>query len=271
MRFAFVVCAALAVAAVPVHASDGVIEINNASVLAGGGFPLVIANSGSYRLTSNLVVAGATGAIVANVDNVTIDLNGFTVAGPVSCTHDGGDPGTVTCVGGPAGIGISGAAVVRNGTVRGFSTGITNRNGQSLTLDRVTVKSNAQDGAHPGEERLLATDSIFALNGDDGIEGQTSGSVKLVHRCVFEQIQDNGIYLDAGVLSESTFTRIGEAVRSRVGRGALIENNYFERNGNTLEINPRVGYRSNVFHNNTAGPDGGINLGQNLCDGVLCP
>jgi hypothetical protein len=251
-------------------AVDGVREINQDAVAAAGGFPFTITQPGSYRLTGNLNVSGATGAINVTAANVTIDLNGFEVAGPVTCTHDGGNPGTVSCAGASS-TGISGPLAVRNGTVRGFTTGITARSGQSLTLDHVVATSNAQDGVSPGNERFIATDSVFSLNGDDGIDGQTSGSLKIVQRCAFDRIGDNGIYLDAGVLAESTFVQIGEAVRSNVGRGALIENNYFERNGNTLTINSRVGYRSNVFHNNTSNPGGGVNLGQNLCDGVLCP
>ena len=41
-------------------AADGVIEINQASVKAAGGFPFVISQPGSYRLTGNLDVTDAT-------------------------------------------------------------------------------------------------------------------------------------------------------------------------------------------------------------------
>ena len=255
----------------PAAATDGVIEINAASVAAAGGFPFSIASAGSYRLTSNLVVTGITSAIVATADDVTIDLNGFSIRGPVSCTHDGGNPGLVSCTGSSFGPGIAGAAVVRNGTIQGFSVGVESRSGQALVVERLISRSHTFAGIAPGEERLHATDCVISTIGGDGIEGQTPNGVKLIHRCVFEKIGDDGVYLDAGLISESTFTQIAEAVRSRVNRGGLIENSYFERNGATLTLNPLVGYRSNVFHSNGTGPDGGTNLGQNLCDGVPCP
>jgi hypothetical protein len=44
------------------HAVDGVIEINQASVLANGGFPVTLSEAGSYHLTSNLDVTAGSGA-----------------------------------------------------------------------------------------------------------------------------------------------------------------------------------------------------------------
>src|SRR3989442_247512 len=63
-------------------ATDGVIEINQAKVMAAGGFPFVISNPGSYRLTSNLVNNSASDVIQVKTDLVSIDLNGFYIVGP---------------------------------------------------------------------------------------------------------------------------------------------------------------------------------------------
>src|SRR6266481_1804172 len=64
-------------------AVDGTIEINQAKVLATGGFPYTISNTGSYRLTGNLTVSGSSlNAIDVNASHVTIDLNGFSIIGP---------------------------------------------------------------------------------------------------------------------------------------------------------------------------------------------
>ena len=82
----------------PAGAVDGVIEINQASALAGNvaigdstpGFPVTLTAPGSYRLTSNLAVANAaTNVIEITGNDVTLDLNGFTIQGPVVC---GGTP-----------------------------------------------------------------------------------------------------------------------------------------------------------------------------------
>ena len=51
----------------PALAVDGVIEINQAKVMAAGGFPYLLPASGSYRLTSDLMppVAGPVSACSA--------------------------------------------------------------------------------------------------------------------------------------------------------------------------------------------------------------
>ena len=74
--------------AVPALAVDGVIEINQAKALAGSvtagdnpGLPVFINESGSYRLTSDLVPPPGIGAINIMSPNVTLDLNGFSILG----------------------------------------------------------------------------------------------------------------------------------------------------------------------------------------------
>lgn len=50
------------------------------------GFPVTISLPGSYRLSGNLTVPDAdTDAILITADNITLDLNGFTIAGPTIC------------------------------------------------------------------------------------------------------------------------------------------------------------------------------------------
>ena len=100
----------------PALAVDGVIEINQARATAGNitpgdapGFPVFINVPGSYRLTSNLSVAAGFNAIIVNVDDVTIDLNGFNISGGGGAIADG------------VGFGAQQNAEVRNGTIRGFS------------------------------------------------------------------------------------------------------------------------------------------------------
>ena len=52
------------------------------------GFPVTIAASGSYRLTGNLVVTDKNTTVIEVTNpakQVTIDLNGFSISGPVTC------------------------------------------------------------------------------------------------------------------------------------------------------------------------------------------
>jgi len=82
----------LALGSAPALAVDGALEINQTCAVQtgrfapnAGGFPLLIANPGSYRLTNNLTLPENTIGILVNADDVTIDLNGFAVIGPVEC------------------------------------------------------------------------------------------------------------------------------------------------------------------------------------------
>src|SRR6266700_7689406 len=77
---------AVVLVAPAVLAVDGVVLINQSTVMAAGGFPYTITQPGSYRLSGNLTVPDAnTTAIQVMADNVTIDLNGFSIIGPMVC------------------------------------------------------------------------------------------------------------------------------------------------------------------------------------------
>src|SRR5205085_8172012 len=67
-------------------AVDGVVLINQASVIAAGGFPYTITQPGSYKLSSNLIVPLGKDGIDINAANVTVDLNGFSIMGAALCT-----------------------------------------------------------------------------------------------------------------------------------------------------------------------------------------
>ncbi len=65
------------------HAGDGVTEINQ-PIVDSIGFPYVIADPGSYRLTGNIDASAAGSAavisIAAGVKDVTLDLGGFAIS-----------------------------------------------------------------------------------------------------------------------------------------------------------------------------------------------
>jgi len=120
------------------HATDGVIEINAAKVVAAGGYPYVINLRGSYRLTGNLKQDNPTvaPAIWVQADDVTLDLNGFAVTGNNVCSATGTAPNQLlSCKMSPAGYpaimatAASGGAAsptrvtVKNGSVSGIAGG----------------------------------------------------------------------------------------------------------------------------------------------------
>lgn len=126
----------LLVASFAAHASDGVIEIYHAKIMASSGYPYLISQPGSYRLTSNLTQADPdVGVIEIGASNVSLGLNGFAIIGPVTCALSIGDGPVTSCAsaGAVAGIRITetsagranGVSNVRvmNGVIRGVGGG----------------------------------------------------------------------------------------------------------------------------------------------------
>jgi hypothetical protein len=80
------------------------------------GFPVTISQPGSYRLDSNLTVPDVnTTAILITANNVTLDLNGFSIIGSTQCMyyiHAGNVKIFVTgCNTTGTGVGVLGGAV----------------------------------------------------------------------------------------------------------------------------------------------------------------
>jgi len=125
-------------------AVDGEILINQSIVMAAGGFPYQITQTGSYKLSGNLVVTTGVDGIDIIAQNVTLDLNGFTISSNV-------------ITGQSVGIGnANNGTTVRNGTISGFNTalglgGTSNiveeikvvGSGTGLALQNAVVRRNA--------------------------------------------------------------------------------------------------------------------------------
>src|SRR5712671_2732381 len=153
-------------------AVDGVVLINQASVNAAGGFPYKITVSGSYKLSSNLVLAGTTDVIQVQADNVTIDLNGFSIIGPVTCT------GVSPCSG-PFFIGngiqsTNNNMTLRNGTIQGMGRGVQST-GDATRIEEVTV-TQCRFGGIFINSGIVRRNQVFS-NGSNGIV-ITSGVVE---------------------------------------------------------------------------------------------
>ena len=115
------------------------------------GYPVTINQPGRYRLMSDLIVPAHTDGIVFTAPNVTLDLNGHSVRGPVRCTHSTARR-AVECdwrveAAPRAGINTAAAphAVIRNGAVVGFA-GVGIQLGEAALLENLEVSSNAGVG-----------------------------------------------------------------------------------------------------------------------------
>lgn len=110
----------------PALASDGALEINQTCAVSTGcfpgdtaGLPVTISAGGSYRLTSNLTLPdlNTSGILDSALAPVTVDLGGFAIEGPNTCTVNSCGTGSGVGVGytNPGGDGLT----VINGAVRG--------------------------------------------------------------------------------------------------------------------------------------------------------
>jgi hypothetical protein len=264
---------------------DGVIEINQAKALAGGvtpgdtaGFPVIISESGSYRLTSNLSVASAANhaiQIPGTVENVTIDLNGFSITGPNSCSGGGS---SIACSFSSGGHGIlmeQGLNSVRitNGTIQGMGgSGIAGSTVDTL-VDGVTVRENGLTGVQCGRCQILRsvmiqnrldgitcsaacviTENRIELNGNDGVDALFG--IHGIHRNIISGQGGFGIDTRGGtVITENVvFGNDSGGIRTTplAGNGSRIEGNTVHANtGHGIEVGVASAVEGNSVYDNT--------------------
>jgi hypothetical protein len=278
------------------NAGDGRIEINQAAALAGAvtpgdtpGFPVTISVPGSFRLTGNLLVASASTAISIEAQNVSLDLGGFSVAGPNSCS---GYPTTsCTTIGGNAGIAANANAHqvrIENGVVRSFNGRGVWLQGASSTAENLRVLVNGDAGIEVGGAGRVVrcvslanyTIGIFVLN-----DGMVESSEARANRAVGILVRDHGTVTDSVALS-NTYGIIAEN-GGRLERNAARVNGIagIETAGTPGQVFENVSYQNqlgyvinggwltsrNVAEGNTSyNTVGGVSMGDNLCAGALC-
>lgn len=211
-------------------------EVERRTPIKGPG-PVTIAAPGSYYLTSNINVAGVT-AVVITASNVTLDLNGFTIAGNLD------NFGVIT---GSNTLNI----VVRNGTIRNFAQGLLNAgvtivslsnltitenlrgvgfdsDGIGVFIDGCTIVRNQQDGILAIGSMMVITNSTVVGNGFDGIE--LSGSADVVIRG--NRVDDNG---RSGIHAAIHF--VGDSAP----RGTILDNVLFHNGRYGIETSSAAG------------------------------
>jgi hypothetical protein len=249
-------CCALVPSALAV---DGIVLIDQAKAMGGNvtpgdapGFPVSITISGNYRMSSNLTVPNAnTSAIVIIANNVTIDMNGFSILGPTDCPTDGFSP-TPGCTGSGTGIGIdSGSAGaylntrVTNGTINGMGfAGL--YLGLNSRVEGLNITSNGSYGII-GSGGLIK-DVLIRSNGGLGI--YTSGAIVENTRVLWNL--SHGMY----------FTNV-TLVNSSVSLG---------NGGYGLVFNSNARYFNTFVDLNVGGQIfGGSGAGNNTCGAAACP
>lgn len=269
-------------------AGDGAIEINQGRVVAGGitatdtpGFPATLDAAGRYVLTGALTVPDEdTHGIEVIAADVTIDLNGFSISGPVTCFGE-----SVTCT--PVGIGNGVVArlgidrtVVRNGSVKGMGrSGVVVRTGS--TVENIEATHNRLAGIEAQDFATLHGNTAH-VNGDDGInvgafsvvqgntanengnDGISAGEKSTVKRNMTVGNRHDGILAAHGSqVTRNTSGRNGHDGID-VGRNSTVARNLVTRNG---DDGIQAGAGSTVTYNSAIyNGDDGINayLGSTL-------
>jgi len=248
--------AAFAVSSAHAQATIDQNKAVNGSVTPGDapGFPITLSQRGSYKLTGNLVVPAATGAILITASDVSIDLNGFTITGANTCSGSGA---TVVCTHTGSAAGIEAAAgvtdvQVRNGTVDGFEKAGLWLN-QRSTVDRVKSRFNN------GYAIVVRADSSV---GNSWVERN-----------------GGGVYSEGGLVFDTiaSANRVSGIVVSVPADGALLRNNVATHNGSygLFGSADHTTFMDNQANKNTNGnvkrnPNASPLLPGNVCNGGAC-
>ncbi len=293
--------------------ADGVVLIDQVRGINGGvtpgdsrGFPVIISEPGSYRLSGNLTITKVnTNGIEITVGDVTLDLNGFTIVGPSA----------------GSGIGVHATeenVTVKNGIVRGMGLDGINLTGTNSRVENIQAYSNgglgisaatgtgnnntSTNNGGAGIQIGNGNNNTSVNNGGDGID--SSGTV------------NNSVSTNNGANGISAVTAIGDTASGNTGIGitAATANNDVANNnggdgidattaiGNTASDNTgngiaavtaigntssgnkgyglvsSGGYANNVFQGNN-GVGGstqqvsgvGVQMGISICNGLTCP
>lgn len=244
--------ATLLLAPTSARATDGVREISQVCAVVTGcfpgdaaGFPVVLVEAGSYRLTSNLSVPDEnTSAISIRDHGTTVDLNGFTIQGPTTCSGDG-----TGCAPLGGGVGIAGndggshqETTVRNGVIRGMGA-------IAIFCDRGCTVENVR----------------LESNGDSGIV--LSNGPGILRRNVIRNNAGDGIFA-IGVMTENVVERNGGTGIFDRGSSTVSTNTIHDNRGNGLRCNNCVAVDNDIRNNDGFGADvfGDSAFGRNVID-----
>jgi parallel beta-helix repeat protein len=270
--------------------SAGKIEVNDERARSGGvtpgdtpGYPVTISEPGSYVLTGNLAPSGSADGIViaAGVSNVTLDLAGFAIVGPVVCTRA---VSSTTCTG-TAGRGIfaeggNADIAVKDGSIRGMQDGVSLLQATNIRIDAIQAASCSFAGIRTGPLALVENSSA-ELSGQNGIWMQADSAVRA---CSARRNNVSGIL--AGQGCTLTGNRASENfIGITASAGSTLIGNTAIRNVDVgLSAGAFSGYADNVLvtnHGNGVGQQtnsdvstaaGVQQIGANVCGtDTVCP
>jgi len=202
------------------------------------GYPVTISVPGHYVLKGNLQVPANEGGIHITAGNVTLDLNGFAVAGPGTCLAGTSQvacnlPGTASTAErwAMSGVLVSSSAsgvTVRNGSVRGVrGYGVA---GDGLLLQDLVVEHNRYSGIRIGSFSKPSIISMARIrsNGGHGIEG----SYVIVERSAINSNGGHGMSTtQAQVIDSRVVRNVLRGISSAGSYHSLVRNSDLRDNG----------------------------------------
>jgi hypothetical protein len=211
------------------------------------GFPVMINQAGSYKLTGNLTVSADSHdpAICIWGDGVTLDLNGFSIIG-------NGNLYQAILI---ATLDPYNSVAIKNGTILGFGVGIhavVSEGSGLVRVDNVRVRAYGY-GVYALEEGVdfQIVDCQFVDLSGEGTGIEIKGNLTAMR---------NTIYAVGGIGIRSLSSAIG-----------FIRDNTIIAN---LALDGNFGFTNNVFALSSGRSVcvlGGTNLGGNACNGSLMP
>jgi len=268
-------------------AVDGVIEINETCATASGclpgdvgGYPVVIASSGSYVLTSDLTPQTSVDAILITASNVTIDMNGFGISFPAALGGSGD------------GIEASGAATIFDGRiVNAPDAGIFGGNGMRIertsivaaggicirTAGGAVIRNNqvsncGGDGINTFDGAEIVDNVIFAAGRSGSGNGIETRDHSLIRGNQSRANATNGIFVGyfqnpsdefpiQGVGAHIAGNNVSDNDASGIDAGlqSLVINNTVVSNGQSgILVGAGSSVRSNVARGNSTGLSVGL-------------
>ncbi len=166
--------------------------------------PYAITSSGSYVLTASLTLAATdTYGITISADEVTLDLNGYSLTGPgkaVATTAHGIISGG------------SGNIAVFNGTVRDFRGAGIYLGGNNSQVWQIRAYNNGGDGIFIGSNGTIF-DNTVRSNGEDGIQ---TGFGTVIRNNSARDNGNDGIHAGDGsvVIGNACYANTGDGIEA---------------------------------------------------------
>lgn len=225
----------------PAVANDGVKLITAAAVQAGNvtpgdapGFPVTISQAGSYRLASNLVVTNPyTAAVEIAADDVTLDLAGFAIQGPVLSWGYGNNMGFEPADARGAGVFVSNQRrfAVRNGSIVGFGFGVHAANEHGLgsigVVEGLHLYRIAFDAIRVGRSSRVARNTVVRAGGVGSV-----GAGRIVDNVVTQaQAGIKAGYYDTLIMGNTIGTYVQYGIDAASWRGVSLGHNVLQSVG----------------------------------------